>query len=366
MYVAVKGGEKAILNSHKLIAETRRGNSERPEITIEQIADQLGLSVDRVMAEGSLYDRGLAALAVKQAQGDLVEAIFLLRAYRTTLPRFAMSEPIDTAKMLVQRRVSAAYKDIPGGQVLGPTYDYTHRLLDFALAAEGGVGMPEAPVADEALDDGMPHVADLLDYEDLIEPDLPDPDQPEAFDLTREPMSCPAERDQRLQNLARGDEGFVLALAYSTQRGYGGNHPFAGEIRMGEVAVEIVPEELGFAIDIGDMVVTECHMINQFEGSADRPPQFTRGYGLTYGHNERKAMAMALVDRALRAREFGEVAKYPAQDEEFVLYHADNVEAAGFVSHLKLPHYVDFQAELSLIRQLRAEYEDRQQKDAAQ
>lgn len=366
MYVAVKGGEKAILNSHELIAETRRGNPDHPEITTAQIADQLGLSVDRVMAEGSLYDRGLAALAVKQAQGDLVEAIFLLRAYRTTLPRFAMSEPIDTAKMLVQRRVSAAYKDIPGGQVLGPTYDYTHRLLDFALAAEGGVGAPDAPLAEQALDEGMPHVADLLDREGLIEPDLPNPENAEVFDLTREPMTFPADRDQRLQNLARGDEGFVLALAYSTQRGYGGNHPFAGEIRMGEVSVEIVPEELGFAIDIGEIVVTECNMINQFEGSADRPPQFTRGYGLTYGHNERKAMAMSIVDRALRAREFGEAAQYPAQDEEFVLYHADNVEAAGFVSHLKLPHYVDFQAELGLIRQLRAEYEDRQQKDAAQ
>ena len=366
MYVAVKGGEKAILNSHELIAETRRGSRDHPEITTAQIADQLGLSVDRVMAEGSLYDRGLAALAVKQAQGDLVEAIFLLRAYRTTLPRFAMSEPIDTAKMLVQRRVSAAYKDIPGGQVLGPTYDYTHRLLDFALAAEGGVGAPDAPLAEQALDEGMPHVADLLDREGLIEPDLPNPENAEVFDLTREPMSFPADRDQRLQNLARGDEGFVLALAYSTQRGYGGNHPFAGEIRMGEVSVEIVPEELGFAIDIGEIVVTECNMINQFEGSADRPPQFTRGYGLTYGHNERKAMAMSIVDRALRAREFGEAAQYPAQDEEFVLYHADNVEAAGFVSHLKLPHYVDFQAELGLIRQLRAEYEDRQQKDAAQ
>lgn len=366
MYVAVKGGEKAILNSHDLIAETRRGNPDHPELTTAQISEQLGLSVDRVMAEGSLYDRDLAALAIKQSQGDLVEAIFLLRAYRTTLPRFAMSEPVDTAQMLVRRRVSAAYKDIPGGQVLGPTYDYTHRLLDFALAAEEGAGAPQAPVADEPLAAGMPHVADLLDHEDLIEPEVPQPGADEPFDLTREPMSFPAGRDQRLQNLARGDEGFVLALAYSTQRGYGGNHPFAGEIRMGEVSVEIVPEELGFAIDIGDIVVTECHMINQFEGSSEKPPQFTRGYGLTYGHNERKAMAMSIVDRALRCRELGEIAQYPAQDEEFVLYHADNVEAAGFVSHLKLPHYVDFQAELNLIRQLRAEYEDRQQKDAAQ
>lgn len=366
MYVAVKGGERAILNSHELIAESRRGDPALAEVSPGQIAGQLGLAVDRVMSEGSVYDRELAALAIKQSQGDLVEAIFLLRAYRTTLPRLAMSEPIDTAKMLVRRRISAAYKDIPGGQVLGPTYDYTHRLLDFALAAEAGVGAPKAPVADAPLDAGMPHVADILDYEGLIEPEVPDADAPEPFDLTREPMAFPAERDQRLQNLSRGDEGFVLALAYSTQRGYGGNHPFAGEIRMGEVSVEIVPEELGFAIDIGDMVVSECHMINQFEGSAERAPQFTRGYGLSCGHNERKVMAMSMVDRALRAREFGELAEYPAQDEEFVLYHADNVEAAGFVSHLKLPHYVDFQAELGLIRQLRAEHEDRQQKDAAE
>ena len=85
------------------------------------------------MAEGSLYDRELAALAIKQAQGDLIEAAFLLRAYRTTLPRFGHAEPVDTARDADRRRVSAIFKDLPGGQVLGPTYDYTHRLLDFAL-----------------------------------------------------------------------------------------------------------------------------------------------------------------------------------------------------------------------------------------
>ncbi|HEY1027685.1 MAG TPA: carbon-phosphorus lyase complex subunit PhnI, partial [Pseudomonas sp.] len=81
--------------------------------------------------------------------------------------------------------------------------------------------------------------------------------------------------------------------------------------------------------------------------------QFTRGYGLAFGYAERKAMGMALVDRALRAGEYGEEVQGPAQEEEFVLMHCDNVEAAGFVSHLKLPHYVDFQAELELIRKLR-------------
>ncbi len=89
-------------------------------------------------------------------------------------------------------------------------------------------------------------------------------------------------------------------------------------------------------------------MVNQFKGSATEPPQFTRGYGLAFGQSERKAMAMALVDRALRARELGEEVVAPAQDEEFVLSHSDNVQATGFVEHLKLPHYVDFQAELGL------------------
>ena len=156
-----------------------------------------------------------------------------------------------------------------------------------------------------------------------------------------------------MQNLARGDEGFLLALGYSTQRGWGRNHPFAGEIRMGEVAVEFIPEELGFPIEIAEITVTECQMVNQFKGSAEIPPQFTRGYGLTFGHCERKAMSMALVDRALRARELGETATAPAQNEEFVLSHACNVEASGFVQHLKLPHYVDFQSELVTVRALR-------------
>jgi alpha-D-ribose 1-methylphosphonate 5-triphosphate synthase subunit PhnI len=173
-------------------------------------------------------------------------------------------------------------------------------------------------------------------------------------DLTREPLTFPAGRDVRLQNLARGDEGFLLAIGYATQRGYGRNHPFAGEIRHGEVAVSLAPEELGFAVEIATITVTECQMVNQFKGSSTSPAQFTRGYGLVFGGAERKAMAMALVDRALRGSELGEEPTSPTQDEEFVLSHSDSVEASGFVQHLKLPHYVDFQSELVLVRDLRA------------
>ena len=364
MYVAVKGGERAIENAHALLAETRRGNLDVPDLTIDQIREQMPLAVDRVMTEGSLYDRDLAALAVKQACGDLVEAIFLLRAYRTTLPRLAEIQPIDTGAMAIRRRISATYKDLPGGQVLGPTFDYTHRLLDFALAAEGG--LEAAPRNPDAEAETTPRVADLLAGEDLIETEDRDPEEQAPPDLTRDPLEFPAERALRLQALARGDEGYLLALGYSTQRGYGRTHPFAGEIRMGEVEVEVFVEELGFAVSIGEITVTECEMVNQFAGSKTKPPQFTRGYGLTFGFCERKAMAMALVDRSLRARELGEEIAAPAQDEEFALAHADNVEASGFVQHLKLPHYVDFQSELELVRKMREEIEARRWADEQQ
>src|SRR6266511_1051102 len=289
MYVAVKGGERAIENAHRLLAHERRGDRDVPALSLAQISGQLSLGVDRVMTEGSLYDRELAALAIKQVRG----------------------------------RISSTFKDIPGGQILGPTFDYTHRLLDPQLA-EGF--SPEAPMMGDASIVATPRVTDILGRDGLIEPSpVADPDAP-VGDLTREPLNFPADRDLRLQNLARADEGFLLALGYSSQRGYGRNHPFAGEIRFGEVEVEFMAEDAGFAVPLGSIALTECQMVNQFKGSATEAPCFTRGYGLAFGQSERKTMSMALVDRSLRARELGEEVIAPGQDEEFVMSHSDNVE----------------------------------------
>jgi len=349
MYVAVKGGARAIENAHAWLAEDRRGDTEIPALSVAQIREQLSLAVNRVMAEGALYDPDLAALAIKQARGDLIEAIFLIRAYRATLPRFGASAPVETGKMACDRRISATFKDLPGGQVLGPTFDYTHRLLDFKLAADGPVA--QAPRAEPG-PESMPRVAGVLDREGLIEAAPPDDTPPP--DLTRAPLEMPADRALRLQALARADEGFALGLAYSTQRGYGRTHAFVGELRIGSVPVEMEIPELGFAVEIGEITLTECETVNQFTGSKTEPPQFTRGYGLVFGHSERKAISMALVDRALRWEELGEDnTGAPAQDAEFVLSHADNVQATGFLEHIKLPHYVDFQSELELVRRVR-------------
>ena len=304
MYVAVKGGEAAIGNAHRLLAEKRRGDPAVPELTVEQIAEQLDAR------RRPRHGRGLAlrprarrardqAGARRPDRGDLP-----LRAYRTTLPRFGSSVPVDTGAMAIERRISATFKDLPGGQVLGPTFDYTHRLLDSATGADA-----------EPRRRGRRPPA-----EDEPRPARHRPPRP------RRPDRAGRRRDRRRRSATSrasrwpspptatcacrrwraATRASCSALGYSTQRGYGRTHPFVGEIRMGEVEVEFESPELGFAVALGAITVTECQMVNQFKGSAEAPPQFTRGYGLVFGHAERKAMAMALVDRALRARELGE------------------------------------------------------------
>lgn len=357
----ITGGDLAIEAAHRLLARERRGNVETASITVQQAREQMALAVDRVMTEGSVYDPDLAALALKQAWGDVSEAIFLMRAYRTTLPRFGATLPVDTCKMDARRRVSSAYKDLPGGQVLGATFDYSLRLIDFALSeAEPAPCEDKTPatVLDPA---SFGKALRILADEDLIEPIVPDDPDREVGDVTSEPVTFPASRDARLQAIARGDEGFIVGLAYSSMRGYGANHPMLAEARSGEVEVEFFAPELGFAVGLGPIAVTECDMVHQFILGKDGKPRLTHGYGITFGRCERKAMAMAIVDRALRSAELGEDIVAPVQDQEFVLSHLDNLAAGGHVEHLKMPHYVDFQAELILLRQMQADAGNRQE-----
>nr|WP_321395963.1 carbon-phosphorus lyase complex subunit PhnI [uncultured Desulfobacter sp.] len=357
MYVAVKGGENAVRHSRRLVAEARRGDHALVEIQVKQIMNQMALAVDRVMAEGALYDPLAAATAIRQAQGDLVEAVFLVRAFRTTLPRFGNSKPAATDKMRLFRRISGIFKDIPGGQILGPTYDYTHRLIEFE-GQENQVeppphtpepNHPETSPIDEKF---IPWVRNLLVTQDLL-PEVQDELIGASVpDLTRQPLKLPARREVRLQNMARGDEGFLLASAYSLQRGFGlDRHPFLGELRVGWATLAYTPPELGFEIEIGEVKVTECFMVNRTNGDKDSRAGLENGYSIIFGQNERKAMSVALLDRSLtKADQADEQIKYPAQDQEFILAHSDNVESSGFVQHLKLPHYVDFQSELVFIR----------------
>jgi alpha-D-ribose 1-methylphosphonate 5-triphosphate synthase subunit PhnI len=353
-YVAVKGGREAIENAFRFFRYNQtRGGSEPLEV--QQIRDQLHLVVDRIMSEGSLYAPDLAALAIKQAAGDTLEASFMLRAYRTTLPRLGYSLPLDTSRMRVIRRISAAFKDIPGGQILGPTPDYTLRLLNFGLVDEGSQAHQDY-IADlfedipelDALPETFPKVVEILRRDNLlIERGVRQTESPaKIFDVTRESLTFPAPRSAALQAMAMGETGGLLTLAYSNMRGYGVVHPTVGELRVGYLDAHVTNPYTGEPEHIGEIKVTEAEIISQAKSRNGERPQFTLGYGLCFGHNETKAIAMAVLDRAMQSEE----PQSPSEDQEFVLLHIDGIESMGFCNHYKLPHYVTFQSQLDRLR----------------
>jgi alpha-D-ribose 1-methylphosphonate 5-triphosphate synthase subunit PhnI len=351
-YSSVRGGLDAIEHAERLIHnQVTEGET---VLGVDQVEAHLQLITDQVMGEGGVYDQELGALAVKQAEGDPIEAAFLLRAYRTTLPRVGYSLASTGREMRITRRVSSAFRDIPGGQVLGRTRDYTQRLMDFSLL-DGGTPEPITPAADAGVPDAdeFPLVIDVLRNEDLM-PAAPErPVDEDPFDVTREPLRFPASRAARLQALARSETGAMLSLAYAGMRGYGGDHGYIAELRQGDLPVKISHPITGRAVRIGWVPVTECYQIvgGQTSKGKDRP-DFTMGYGVVIGRNERKAISMSIIDGSLKKES---KSNNVIEDEEYVLYHCDAIESMGFVEHLKLPHYVDFQASLvrtSKVRQL--------------
>lgn len=350
-YVAVKGGIEAIENACSLFAWERSKGASEP-LTVEQVRDQLYLAVDRVMGEGSLYAPDLAALALKQAAGDSFEASFMLRAYRATQPRLGYSLPVNTEEMRIVRRISSAFKDIPGGQMLGATSDYTLRLLDFELLKDDAARreafrekvFSNLPVEAE-IPDTFPKVIDILRREGLLADSLPSGIAGEPFDITRQSLTFPAPRSAALQSLARGETGGLLTLAYSSMRGYGNIHPTLGELRVGYVPLRVAHPVTDEPYIAGEVKVTEAEVLARFEGT-DGIPRFSLGYGLCFGQNELKAISMAVLDRCTRTAK----PTCPAEDQEYVLYHTDGIEAMGFCNHWKLPHYVDFLSDLDRLR----------------
>ncbi|MBA2451337.1 MAG: carbon-phosphorus lyase complex subunit PhnI [Chloroflexi bacterium] len=348
-YTAMRGGLEAIERAEALLAELEAGAA--PDLSAHQVRDHLRAAVDRAMSEGGLYDPDLAGLAVRQAEGDPHEAAFLLRAYRSTLPRLGYSEPCDGSEMDLVRRITPAFKSTPGGQLLGRTRDYSQRLLDFGLVEPRASAEPTGVDADRHGPFRMPKVADLLRADGLLPEPPPDDDAP-PYDITREPLRFPAPRSARLQALARGETGAMTTFAYSSMRGYGVVHSTLAELRVGFLPLRVRHPYTGESVRVGEVLVTEVEdmTVSRHTGAGrDEAAQFGLGYGLVFGQNERKAIAMAILDRAIDSG-----AAVPAADEELVLQHVDGIEAAGFVEHLKLPHYVELQAIVQRMRSIRA------------
>ncbi|KIH69762.1 carbon-phosphorus lyase complex subunit PhnI [Salinicoccus roseus] len=352
-YVAVKGGTKAIEASVEMY---RNKSHYGEEMDVESVKVHMNQLINQVMSEASLYDRNLAALAVRQAEGNMEEAVFLLRAHRSTLPRLHYSTVTNTRDMFVERRVSASFKDIPGGQILGASPDFTHRLLDDSGVHDSGAVHEDADVPAYGYRlDALPKVVDYLEQEGLFKKQPEDDTIPD--DITKQSIEFPSSRSERLQSLTRGQTGAVTSLGYAEIRGYGySSHPNIGEVRVGQQPVHIDPFDDGDAYYIGDVELTEVEAFMPSDGAEEESEggqemTFKIGYGLTFGQNETKAIAMSVLDYSL---------SHPIEgvatcDDEFVLLHVDSVESTGFISHLKLPHYVTFQSVLDRVRQTKGE-----------
>ena len=372
-YVAVKGGEQAIENAIELLKLSRSEGDSSLETDV--ITARMKLLIDRVMCEAGFYAPDYAAIALKQSEGSLEEAVFLMRAYRSTLSRTHTSVTLDCRYMRLIRRISSAFKDIPFGQILGPTYDYTQRLIDFSLLNEtedelkafreaffsaAGTDMDTngSAIGDQGgsnAGEGImraERVSHILRKEGIIASREPDDSEPE--DITQTKFMFPASRSAKLQTLFRADTGFASGVAYAGMRGYGFNaHPTIGELRSGYMEIEIAyPLDHDETMVLGEILFTEVEgFFPDAKSSADEHDELgiAIGYGLVFGRAETKAVAMSILDSALNSPDPAS----PPNDEEFVLLHGEALEMYGFISHLKLPHYVTYQSKLDNIRKTR-------------
>jgi len=349
-YVATRGGERAIEQAERLFrAEMGTITPER----INEIKAAMPYLVDRVMGEASLYDEDIAALALAQTGGELYEAVLVLRAWRTTQPRLSVADPIEQDALFTHRRLSAAFKDIPGGQLLGPTLDYSHRLLATqVLTGEAFDPVPVEPAATPA-PAHQPSVSAWQAANDLVDLPKVDATRPEDIpDITREPLLFPSKRAHTLQSLARGETGGVLALGYAAMRGYGQAHPTVNELRLAEAEI-VVTHPKGTKFSAGRVKVSQAEVLSK------KGEKLELGFAATLGWNEVKVIAAATLDLNSAGAPKGS-----ATEEEFFLYHTEGVESSGFCIHFKLPHYVTFQSSLDAMRDAKAR--SAQQKEPAQ
>lgn len=356
-YVAIKGGGQAIEGTKEVydFLRTRQSDNAHP-LDSKTIENQLRLLHSRVISEGGVYHPQLASLAIKQAQGDTLEAAFALRAYRSTQPRLIETPVLDTKNMRVTRRISSAFKDIPGGQMLGATTDYQLRLMRIELLNESQEQFRS--VTKELLEktniddipDTFPKVLDSLRAEGLL-PKIENISQEQIpFDITREPLIFPVPRSAALATMTRAEQGSLLAIAYSNMRGYGDVHPTVAELRVGFLPVLLPHPITGELTEVGEVEMTECEVVAMYEDNeGDDKSTFTLGYGACFGHNEVKAISMAILDRALQ-KGMKEEASNPSEDPEFVLLHVDGIDSMGFCTHYKMPHYVTFQSDMDRLR----------------
>ena len=359
MYVAVKGGETAIAHSLDLLADKRRGDRDVAELSLEQIDQQLGLAVDRVMTEGSLL-RPRAGGARHQAgarrsgRGDLPaarlshDAAALRRQPCRSTPR----------RMVAERRISSHLQGRAGRPGAGPDLRLHPSAARFlagrrrraAAGADRAGRQRRRPCRGSATSSSATGCSSRRRHGGRGASARPDA-----------PAARPAGRRGR--------------CACRTWRAATRASCWRWATRPSAATATTIPSSARSA-----SAACRSPSCPRSWASPSRSPRSTSPSATwstsspartTCRRNSPAAMAWPSAMPSARRwpwrwstarcapRSCRKAPTSPAQDEEFVLAHSDNVEASGFVQHLKLPHYVDFQSELVTVRALRAEVEAR-------
>ncbi len=335
-YVAIKGGEDAINNSLNFYYESI---NKAEQINTKDVQNGLCYAVDKVMSEGSLYSKKLASVAIKKSAGDLLNAAFFLRAHRSTCQRIGIAKTIDVEKIRVIRRISSAFKDIKGGQILGPSNDYEVKLI-----LEKKVLLKESEGFSDK-DNILLSALAPLRQRNLVKKLKADV---EISDITRVFPEAPYPRSAVMQVLSRGESGSMLGFAYTSIRGYGDVHPTIGDLRLGYTDLMFTHPFTKKEVKVGELEVTSCETAGMFEKQDNGEVQLTTGFGFCFGFNETKSISMSILDLSLYNAKHSVGEKEFASDFEMIMHHIDGVDSMGFTNHFKLPHYVTFQADLQV------------------
>lgn len=348
-YVAIKGGIEAIKSSKELFRRLLEG----PEsLAWHDVSRRFPFACDRIMAEGALYSEKLAAKAMLRSGGDLLEAAFYLRAHRSTCRRLGEAEAVAGGQLRLLRRISSAFKDIEGGQILGPSCDYVIRLFRSRLQEE--VSSPARGEADPIY---SPSAVDSLRQRDQVLALEKSEESP--FDVSRCFPLPPYPRSALMQIMARGESGSMLAFAYTSMRGYGDVHPTIGDLRIGMAEICFTHPFTGKTVKIGEIRATFCETVGSFQRDPrDGRLRLSTGFGFCLGHNETRAISMSILDLAMHHRGYSVGGMDIAANPEIVIHHIDGIESMGFTNHFKLPHYVTFQADLHVYENARKESDE--------
>lgn len=349
-----KGGTEAIVAAERLVLERRAQLDET--LTVESVIASFPMAIDRIMGEGGLWDPETAAAAYLQANGDTTEAVHLIRAHRSTLPRFTFSEPLDPRELQILRRVVSTQRQPDGPILLGETVDYTARII------HRGPELP-LPIVDELDDEPLDHPADepfqrfrdyLADKGVLVDRTVEGDAEP--FDIQLRAAELPAERSAMLSAIAQADTGGLINIWYQSilgTDGYAAENVTLGEVRHGRLTVSVEHPHTGEPVEIGRIRVSETEAVAHMGMlRGEDPTTYDVGYAMALGHNERKVIAGASLDiAAYRFRDTEEGQRL----EQILMHTTDGLSSSGFLEHLKLPHYVTFQSGLDAAMAARAE-----------